>query len=245
MQKILIVGATSAIAEATARLFAARGDSLYLLARNTERLETMAQDLTIRGAESVLFGRFEANDFDSHEALLDAAVDALGGCDVALLAHGSLPDQKACEQDFRLALDEINTNAISVISLLTHLANRFERQGHGSLAVIGSVAGDRGRQSNYVYGTAKAAVAVFLQGLRNRLHKAGVHVLTIKPGFVDTPMTAGFPKGILWEKPESVARDIFKSIAVGKNVVYTPGFWRVIMLIIKSIPETIFKRLSL
>lgn len=246
MQNILIVGATSAIAEAVARLFAAQGDRLYLLARDAGRLEAMAQDLKIRGAESVSFGRFEAADFDGHGTVLDAAFGALGGTvDVALIAHGNLPGQKACEQDFRLMLEAFNTNALSVMSLLTDLANRFERQGHGTLAVIGSVAGDRGRQSNYVYGTAKAAVTVFLQGLRNRLHKSGVRVLTVKPGFVDTPMTADFQKGLLWAGPEKVASDIVKAIATGKDVLYTPGFWRWIMWVIKSIPEGIFKRLSL
>lgn len=245
MKKILIIGATSAIAECTARLFAACGDRLYLLARNTDRLETMAKDLKIRGAESVFYHHFEASNFDHHENLLNQAYEALGGIDVVLIAHGSLPDQKLCEQDSVHALDEFNTNAISVISLLTHLANIFERQQHGTIAVISSVAGDRGRQSNYVYGAAKAAVSVFLQGLRNRLNKSKVHVLTIKPGFIDTPMTMDFKKGFLWVKPETAAKDIFRAIANKKNVLYTPWFWSLIMAIIKSIPERIFKFLSL
>lgn len=245
MHKTLIVGATSAIAEATARLFAQRGDHLYLMARNRERLETMALDLKIRGAESVQFDMLEVKDFRDHEKLLDRAIDSMGGIDIALLAHGTLPDQKACEADFGTALDELNTNAIGTISLLTHLANRFEKQGHGTIAVVSSVAGDRGRQSNYVYGTAKAAVTAFLQGLRNRLYKSGVHVLTVKPGFVDTPMTAGFRKGGLWAKPERVGQDIVEAISKNKNVIYTPFFWRPIMWIIKAIPESLFKRLTL
>lgn len=245
MQKILIIGATSAIAEATARLFAARGDRLHLLARNRERLETMAKDLKIRGAESVSFDVFDVNDFPGHAALLDAANAALEGIDVALIAHGTLPDQKACERDFSVALEELNTNAIGTLSLLTHLANRFEQQRHGVIAAISSVAGDRGRQSNYVYGTAKAAVTTFLQGLRNRLSKSGVTVLTIKPGFVDTPMTADFRKGLLWVSPERVARDILKAISASRDVLYTPWFWRPVMVLICSIPELVFKRLSL
>lgn len=245
MQKILIIGATSAIAEATARLFAARGDRLYLLARNRERLETMAKDLKIRGAESVAFDVLDVNDFDRHPALLDAVSTTMDGIDVVLIAHGTLPDQKACEGDFRRTLEELNTNAVGTLSLLTHLANRFEQQRHGVIAAISSVAGDRGRQSNYVYGTAKAAVTVFLQGLRNRLHKSGVRVLTIKPGFVDTPMTADFSKGFLWAQPERIAKDILKAISASKDVIYTPWFWRLVMALIRSIPESIFKRLSL
>ncbi len=134
---------------------------------------------------------------------------------------------------------------MSVISLLTHLGNRFEAQRHGAIAVISSVAGDRGRLSNYVYGTAKGAVSIFMQGLRNRLYKSGVNVLTIKPGFVDTPMTAQLPKGALWAQPDHIAAGIIKAIDSGKTVVYLPGFWRLIMLIIKSIPESVFRRLSL
>jgi decaprenylphospho-beta-D-erythro-pentofuranosid-2-ulose 2-reductase len=245
MQKILIIGATSAIAEATARLFAARGDRLYLLARNRERLETMAKDLKIRGAESVAFDVLDVNDFDRHPALLDAATTTMDGIDIVLIAHGTLPDQKACEGDFRRTLEELNTNAIGTISLLTHLANRFEQQRHGVIAAISSVAGDRGRQSNYVYGTAKAAVTVFLQGLRNRLYKSGVKVLTIKPGFVDTPMTADFSKGILWAQPERIAKDILKAISTSRSVLYTPWFWRPVMVLIRLIPEPLFKRLSL
>jgi short-subunit dehydrogenase len=245
MQRVLIVGATSAIAEATARLFAARGDRLYLLTRNRERLETMAKDLKIRGAESVAFDVLDVNDFDRHPAVLDAASTAMGGIDIALIAHGTLPNQKLCEEDFPQALKELNTNAISTISLLTHLANRFEQQRHGVIAAISSPAGDRGRQSNYVYGSAKAALTVFLQGLRNRLHKSGVKVLTVKPGFVDTPMTASFQKGFLWAQPERIAKDILKAISASRDVVYTPWFWRPIMVLIRSIPEPLFKRLSL
>jgi short-subunit dehydrogenase len=132
-----------------------------------------------------------------------------------------------------------------VIALATVLANRFEAQRSGSIAVISSVAGDRGRQSNYVYGAAKGAVTLLLQGLRNRLSKSGVQVLTIKPGFVDTPMTAEFKKGALWAKPDDIAHGIVSAIDRRRDVVYLPGFWRLIMLIIRHIPEPIFKRMSL
>lgn len=245
MQKTLIIGASSAIAKATARRFASRGDRLYLLARDPSVLADLASDLHIRGAASVDYAAFEANDFASHQALLETAIATLGGLDTALVAHGTLGDQQACEQDFALTLQELNTNAISVISLLTHLANQLEQQGSGCIAVISSVAGDRGRQSNYVYGAAKGAVTLFLQGLRNRLYKSGVQVLTIKPGFVDTPMTAAFPKGALWAQPDDIAAGIERAITRRRDVAYLPGWWRLIMLVIRAIPETLFKRLSL
>jgi short-subunit dehydrogenase len=245
MQKALIIGATSAIAEATARLFARRGDRLYLLARNQERLESVAQDLKIRGAETVQRKVLDVNNFKYHKQVLNEAVERMGGIDIALIAHGTLPDQKACEQDFEHTLKALNTNAISTVSLLTHLANLFEAQRRGTIAVISSVAGDRGRQSNYIYGTSKGAVSIFLQGLRNRLYKSGVHVLTIKPGFVDTPMTASLKKDWLWATPEAIANGILKAIGKRRDVVYLPSFWRMIMLFIKIIPERIFKRMKL
>lgn len=245
MNKILIVGATSAIAEATARRFAQQGAKLFLLARNRERLDGLTSDLKIRGASSVAHASFDANDFGSHDAVLQHAIRELGGLDVVLIAHGTLGDQKACEKSFQLTLQELNTNAISVMSLLTLLANHFEQQKSGTIAVIGSVAGDRGRQSNYVYGTAKGAVSIFLQGLRNRLHKSGVNVLTIKPGFVDTPMTASFKKGPLWATPDKIAEGIVRAVSKKKNEVYLPGWWAAIMLVIRSIPERIFRALPL
>lgn len=245
MEKVLIIGATSAIAEETARLYAKQGAALALVARNSERLQTLCADLPIRGAAAAHAYSMDVNDTDSHKGILDQAQAALGGLDVVLIAHGTLPDQKACEQDVGLALREFNTNAVSTIALLTDLANRMESQGRGSIAVISSVAGDRGRQSNYLYGSAKAALSIFLQGLRNRLQASGVQVLTIKPGFVDSPMTANFKKGLLWVKPAVIAKGIVKAIRKKKDVVYLPFFWRWIMLIIKSIPEKMFKRMSL
>lgn len=244
-ERILIIGATSAIAEATARLYAKQGARLYLLARDEERLATLASDLKISGATETHFGRFDATDFEHHTASLDNVYAALGHLDLALIAHGTLSDQPACEKDLTLLRREFETNALSVMTLLTDLAQRFSTQGSGTLAVISSVAGDRGRQSNYVYGAAKGAVSLFLQGLRNRLTPHGVQVLTIKPGFVDTPMTASFKKGALWASPEKIANGIVKAVNKQKDIVYLPGFWRGIMLIIRLIPETIFKKLKL
>lgn len=208
MRKVLIVGATSAIAQETAKRFAEGGDQLFLAGRSPEKLDALVADLRVRGADKVASLALDLNDFDRHPYLINMASEALGGLDTVLIAHGTLSDQKACEQDFQVALKEYHTNFLSVVSLLTLLANRFEAQGHGCLAVISSVAGDRGRQSNYFYASAKGGLSVFLQGLRNRLASKGVQVLTIKPGFVDTPMTTGFKKGALWVGPNVIAAGI-------------------------------------
>jgi len=244
-KNILIIGATSAIARATARIYAQQGAHLFLVARNTVQLERNGADLHVRGAASIHIETLDVNQFDQHQQMIDKAFTALGRIDIVLIAHGTLPDQNECAASAEQTLAELNTNAISVISLLTHLANRMEQQRFGSIAVISSVAGDRGRQSNYVYGAAKGMVTIFMQGLRNRLFKSGVQVLTIKPGFVDTPMTKEFKKGLLWASPEVIAKGIIKGINKRKNEIYLPGFWALIMLIIRSIPESIFKRLSL
>ena len=245
MRKVLIIGATSAIAQATARLFAADGDKLVLVARNEERLAHVADDLVVRGAAKVAIQTLDVVNFDRYQEVIDNAIDQIGSLDTVLIAHGTLSDQKVCELDVSQLRHEMEINFFSVISLLTLLGNLFAEQGGGTLAVITSVAGDRGRQSNYVYGTAKAAIIVFLQGLRNRLHGSGVRVITIKPGFVDTPMTQQFKKGPLWATPTAVATGIHKAIVRGRDVVYLPSFWRAVMFLIRSSPESLFKRLRL
>ena len=246
MKKILIIGATSAIAEATARVFAARGDALFLVARNAVHLDAVVADLNIRGAARTDHATLDVTDFAAHEAVLDQAERALGALDVVLIAHGTLSDQAQCQQSVDTLRREFDINALSTLALLTSLANRLEARRAGTLAVISSVAGDRGRQSNYVYGAAKAAVSTFLGGLRQRLAQANVSVLTIKPGFVDTPMTAAIAnKGALWAQPDRVAAGIVKAIDRRRNIVYLPWFWRWIMLVIRHIPEPLFRRLKL
>lgn len=246
MKRVLIIGATSAIAMACARLWAEQGSEFFLVARNDEKLEQTAADLRARGAKAVTLHTMDATDIVAHPAMLEHCMSALRQVDIALIAHGTLPDQKACEQDVGLALRELANNGTSVIALLTLLAWHFEVQRCGTLAVISSVAGDRGRPSNYLYGTSKAAVSTFCDGLRARLFKVGVHVMTIKPGFVDTPMTQGLPlPSALVAKPEQVARSIVKGVERRTATLYTPGFWALIMLIIRCIPQPIFKRLSL
>ena len=244
MKRILIIGAASAIAEAVAREFAREGAALYLVARSEQRLQDIAADLQVRGAARIGWRVMDANDGAAHEVMLAQARTLLGGIDVALIAHGTLSDQAVCQQSVERMRQEFETNALSAMALCTRLANDFETQRSGTLAVISSVAGDRGRGSNYVYGAAKAAVSVFLSGLRQRLQPAGVNVLTIKPGFVDTPMTAAFPKGPLWATPAQVGAAIHRAILARKPVLYVPWFWWGIMAIIKAIPERIFLRLK-
>ena len=243
MKKILVIGATSAIAEYCARLWAARGDALYLVARNDVRLKTVEADLKVRGASQVQSHCMDLKDIDDHAAMLDVAEAAMGNIDTVLIAHGTLSNQKACEQSVKETLAEINTNALSTISLLTHIANRFEANQAGTIAVISSVAGDRGRASNYVYGSAKAMVTTFTSGLRQRLHKFNVAVVTIKPGLVETPMTISFKKGLLWAKSAAVAALIVRAIDKRKDEVYVPAFWWVVMTIIRAIPSKVFRSL--
>jgi short-subunit dehydrogenase len=246
VKNILIFGATSGIAEATARIYAGQRARLFLVARNAEKLNVVASDLLARGASEVKTFVMDANNMARLPEMLGAAWGTFSRFDAALVAHGTLPDQALCETDTDYAVREFRTNAESVIACLTGLANRFEGQGSGVIAVIGSVAGDRGRASNYLYGAAKAAVDTFASGLRGRLCRYGVHVLTIKPGFVDTPMTQGLPLPRALVVPaEKVAADIVRSIEKRRDVLYTPWFWRFIMLIILHIPNVVFKRLKL
>jgi len=244
MRRTLIVGATSAIAQETAKLLAKDGDEIFLTARDAQRLASVRDDLRLRGAKRVEGEVLDVLDFERHEPIIQAAYERLGDLDLAIIAHGELPDQAACEGSFPLTLKAMETNSSSVISLLTILAERFQEAKKGTILVISSVAGDRGRRSNYVYGAAKGTVTLFLQGLRSRLHPHGVRVVTVKPGFVDTPMTLHMKKGVLWVKPKRIASGIRRTLEGSKDVVYLPWFWRWIMLLIRLIPERVFKRLA-
>lgn len=244
-RKVLIVGATSAIAQETAKLFAAARSEIFLAGRDEAKLQAVANDLAVRGARKVDLMVLDLNDFNRHPALISRATESLAGLDTVLIAHGTLGDQEAAQKSFAFTESELKTNLLSYISLLTILANLFEAQQYGTIAVISSVAGDRGRQSNYVYGTAKAALSTFTQGLRGRLSRSNVAVVTIKPGFVDTPMTAHLKKGPLFVGPEVVGKGIYQAIQERQDVVYIPWFWWGIMTVIKLIPESIFKRMTI
>lgn len=239
---ILILGATSAIAHETARCFAADGAELCLVGRDAARLQALASDLTARGAKCVEMITADLAQIDEHPALISRAVEALGDIDAALVAHGTLGDQAVSQANVQETLRQFTTNATSYVSLLTLLANHMEERRAGCIAVISSVAGERGRGSNYVYGAAKSAVTQFTSGLRARMAKCGVAVVTIKPGVVDTPMTSNIKKGPLTAKADKVGRRIYEAMLKGEDVVYTPWFWGPIMLVIRTIPEGIFKK---
>jgi len=216
-----------------------------LVARNGDRLTAVAQDLMVRGALAVDTWVMDLDDTAAHAEMLAAAAERLGRIDVALVAHGVLVNQAAAEQHFDTAAAILHTNFISAVSLLTWLGNYLQAQHSGTLAVISSVAGDRGRKSNYVYGASKGALNIFLEGLRNRIDRDGVQVLTIKPGFVATPMTAHVPQNALFASPLQVGRGIVKAVDGRKDVVYLPWFWTLIMFLVRAVPSRLFKKMNM
>lgn len=247
-KRILVLGATSGIAESTIRIWASRGEHLFLVGRNRDRLDAVAADAHTRGAGYVDTAVADLDDTERHPELLAHAIDSLGGLDVAYLALGVLGEQGRAEQNFAEAGQIFHTNFVAAASLLTWLANYCAQQHSGTLAVLSSVAGDRGRKSNYIYGSSKAGLTAFVDGLRNRVDREGVHVITIKPGPVKTSMTAGMKGQSKFADPNKVAATIVKAIdkgAKGPDVLYVPGIWRVIMTVIRAIPESLFKKLNL
>ncbi len=244
-RKILVLGATSGIAEATCRIWATQGATLFLIGRNQGRLEAVAADLRTRGAGEVKTAVADLDDTDKHPALLTHAIDSLAGLDIAYLAHGILGAQFDAEQNFDSAAQILHTNLMAPVSLLTWLANYCVERRAGSIAVLSSVAGDRGRKSNYVYGSSKAGLSAFLGGLRNRVDREGVHVLVIKPGPIRTAMTAAMPNSEKFADVDAVAEIIVKAIDRRSDVLYVPFQWQPIMFIVRHIPERIFKKLNL
>ncbi len=247
MQRIIIVGALSAIAEAAARQWAAEGAHLLLAGRSRERLEAVGADLTVRGA------RVEIWSGDLAEIDADAAFTVmtrmLGRVDVVLVAYGSLGDQVAALTDPAHAREIFEANFTSAANWCLAATKLLEAQKSGTLIVIGSVAGDRGRASNFVYGAAKGGLAILIQGIAHHLAGTGARAVLVKPGFVDTPMTAHVArKGLLWAKPDNIAATIVKAARPGSRsgpIVYAPGFWRLIMLVIRSVPSAIFHKTRL
>lgn len=247
-KRILVLSATSGIAEATIRLWAGRGDSLFLVARSPERLAAVAADARTRGASLVETAVADLDNTAAHPELLAHAINALGGLDVAYVAVGVLGDQARAERSFPEASQILHTNFVAPASLLTWLANYCTQRHSGTLAVLSSVAGDRGRKSNYIYGASKAGLTTFLDGLRNRVDREGVRVITIKPGPVKTAMTEGMKGEKKFADVNKVAASIVKVIDAGKkgpDVVYVPGIWRFIMAAVRAIPEGRFKKMDL
>lgn len=247
--RIVILGATSAIAEATARLYAQEGAAIALAGRDASRLERIAADLKARGAASASILATDLSLGDDIEPQLDGMVETLGGVDHVLLFYGVLGDQARAETDIAAASELLRVNFTSAALWSLAAAKRLEAQGHGSLVVVGSVAGDRGRQSNYVYGAAKAGLATLVQGIAHRFALRGgklLRAVVVKPGFVDTPMTDGIKKGgPLWAKPDAVAAIIRKAADRGGPIVYAPWFWRPILWIIRFFPAPLFHKLPL
>lgn len=239
---IVIVGATSAIARAVADRFVT-GASFVLVARDADRLHAIAADLTIRGARAAHVVVADLADMADHMRVIHETCAAMPSIDLVVIAHGVLPDQARCDTDVDYAMATWMLNADSVVSLMHRFVNLLIEQRRGTAVIISSVAGDRGRASNYTYGAAKAAVTAYASGLRTRAAAHGVNVITVKPGFVDTPMTAHLKKNPLFASAERVAGDIARAIARGSATVYTPWFWRPIMSVIKALPERIFGKL--
>lgn len=245
MKTIIVFGATSAISQAYLNRVAKSCEQIVLLARDDQRLQQVVSHIEAISEAKVRGITCDLADVSQHEKVIQDAFKSVDDVECVLVSYGVLTDQERCNTDVDYLLEQFNLNGTSTISLAAHAGRKLAAQGSGTLAVIGSVAGDRGRRSNYCYGAAKASVDSFLSGLRGFLSQSGVNVLTIKPGFVDTPMTSAFKKGLLWASPDKVAADIDSAVGKGSSVLYTPWFWRYIMLIIKSIPEFIFRRLPL
>jgi decaprenylphospho-beta-D-erythro-pentofuranosid-2-ulose 2-reductase len=245
MKNVMIIGATSGIARSCAYQFAANGSNLVLAGRNIQELEKIAGDIRIRFNVNIIVKKFEAFDYDTHEVFFQSASEDIGSLDGIIVAHGYLGDQQEAQSNWGEAQKIIETNYTSAVSIFNMAANYFEQKQSGFICGISSVAGDRGRQSNYMYGSAKGGLSVYLQGLRNRLSKSNVHVLTVKPGFVDTKMTYGQEGMFLVAQPEDVAFQLYKALRGKRNIAYLPWFWKYIMFVIKSVPEPIFKRMKL
>jgi decaprenylphospho-beta-D-erythro-pentofuranosid-2-ulose 2-reductase len=244
-KRVVILGATSGIAEAAARIWAARGARFALVARNPEKLSAVAADLKARGAAMAETIVADCADADV-PATLKRIVEALGGIDIVLLAYALPGDQQACERAPEATAEVLRTNFTSAATWCLAAASILEAQGSGALVVIGSVAGDRGRRSNYIYGASKAGLGALVEGIAHRLARSGARAVLIKPGFVDTPMTAAIAtKGLLWAKPEAVAGTIVAAAEHGPPVVYAPWFWRGIMLIVRNTPARLFHKTNL
>lgn len=243
--KVVILGANSFIARALSAEMLKEGWDVLMASRNTEELERVTKDLGLKYGKDVKFMEFDATDYETHKRFWDNVLKDFGDIDVAVISFGYLGDNDKALKDFSEVRKIVETNYLGAISIINIISDYMEHRGKGIIVAISSVAGDRGRAKNFIYGSAKAGLTQYLSGLRAKMFKKGVKVITVKPGFVNTPMTKGLniPKPLL-STPERVAKDIFKAIKKGKDIVYTPFYWWFIMLVIRAIPEWMFKRLD-
>jgi decaprenylphospho-beta-D-erythro-pentofuranosid-2-ulose 2-reductase len=245
VKKILVVGSTSKIVQYCLYLWASENCEFFLVAKDAKKNELISHELISLGAKSVHTYSMNVNDFDAHRQMFEEAKKKLIDIDLAFIGHGMLPDQENDQNNADKILKSVNTNAISVINLLTIIAEEFEKKNYGHIAIISSVAADRGRASNYIYGSSKAMISFFAEGLRQRLYKSNINITVIKPGLIKTPMTLKFKKNFLWSEPSKIALKIVNAINKKKDEVYVPTYWYFIMIIIKLIPNFLFKKLKL
>jgi len=245
MKNIIIIGATSAISQAVAKQLLSEDVCFHLVARDKDKLDIVENDLRARGCGNAICYKLDFNDFVAHKNLVETISKSVDNIDTLFICFGIMHTQIDCEENVAKAIEQVNSNYTSTVSLLVLFSQVMSNQVSGTIAVVSSVAGDRGRKSNYIYGSAKAGLTTFLEGLRYKLYAQGINVLTIKPGFVDSPMTAGIEKGALWATTEQVATHIIKGIEKKKSIIYVPPFWFYIMFIIKMIPAFIFRKLNI
>ena len=243
--KVLVFGANSAICHELLKVYAKEGANYFLVGRNQTNLTAVADDLQARGGLIKGVASYDFNEWQQHQTCVLRARDALGSFDIVIVAHGSLPDQPQCETDASAVKACMDDNFTSAAIIIQACAQQLSLQGYGTLAVLSSVAGDRGRKSNYVYGAAKAGIDALLQGLQGRFSGSGVKVVNIKPGMIATPMTASMKHGPIWSTPEAIAPVLHKAIASGRPVCYAPSYWRLIMLIIRTLPTAILAKLPI
>jgi short-subunit dehydrogenase len=245
MERIVILGATSGMIQPLLRTMAKQGKELLLVARSRDRLDALRTDLTARGASNILTLEADFDSSSSRALIVPFVKECFPGVDTLVLAYGTMLDQSVCQASPEHAIQELQTNLVSAVALLTEFAQYMESRRSGTIAAITSIAGERGRRSNYVYGAAKGGLSIFLEGLRSRMYQFGVHVLTIKAGPVSTPMTANLQKVPFLGSPETVARAIYHALEKPRvNVLYIPRYWKWIMAGIRVIPDSVFKRLS-
>lgn len=243
--RVLVFGATSAICHELLKLYAVEGAHFFLVARNVQKLRAIEDDLVARGGVAAGSAAYDFNDWQQHDSSVEQGYSCLGAIDIAIIAHGSLPDQAECESSSAALKACMDDNFTSAAVIVQACAQRLGQQGQGTLAVVSSVAGDRGRKSNYAYGAAKAGIDVLLQGLQGRFSGSSVKVVNIKPGMIITPMTAHMRHGAIWATPSAVAPDIYQAIAKGRRVCYVPGYWRLIMFVIRSLPTAVLAKLPI